>query len=120
MKKPNLSFGQIWNLSFGFLGVQIGYSLQNSNTSTIFESLGADHFAYSYYIGGAILLFTVLFTALRTREYPPEEFSKYSEEVLPEGGAESSTKGFLSSGFCRRSQPPEPLPLRNSVPRSSS
>ena len=31
MKKPRLSFWQIWNLSFGFLGVQIGYSLQNSN-----------------------------------------------------------------------------------------
>ena len=42
MTKPKLSFWQIWNLSFGFLGVQIGYSLQNSNTSSIFESLGAD------------------------------------------------------------------------------
>ena len=41
MTKPKLSFWQIWNLSFGFLGVQIGYSLQNSNTSSIFESLGA-------------------------------------------------------------------------------
>ena len=42
MQKPKLSFWQIWNLSFGFLGVQIGYSLQNSNTSSIFKSLGAD------------------------------------------------------------------------------
>ena len=33
MNKPKLSFWRIWNLSFGFLGVQIGYSLQNSNTS---------------------------------------------------------------------------------------
>lgn len=41
-QKPKLSFWQIWNLSFGFLGVQIGYSLQNSNTSSIFSSLGAD------------------------------------------------------------------------------
>lgn len=223
MKKPNLSFRQIWNLSFGFLGVQIGYSLQNSNTSTIFESLGADvhqlsyfwlaaplaglvvqpivglfsdgtwtrfgrripfilvgaiisafalalmpncpallafaplamgafillfmdlsfnvtmqpfralvadmlndeqktkgyvvqtflinlgavigavlplllthlgvsdevrtgevadHIAYSYYIGGAILLLTVFVTAFRTHEYPPEEFSKFNEEAL--------------------------------------
>jgi len=41
-QKPKLSFWQIWNLSFGFLGVQIGYSLQNSNTSSIFKSLGAD------------------------------------------------------------------------------
>lgn len=49
MKKPNLSFGRIWNLSFGFLGVQIGYSLQNSNTSSIFESLGADVHQLSYF-----------------------------------------------------------------------
>jgi maltose/moltooligosaccharide transporter len=42
MKKPKLSFWQIWNLSFGFLGVQIGYSLQNGNTSRILEALGAD------------------------------------------------------------------------------
>lgn len=227
MKKPKLSFWQIWNLSFGFLGVQIGYSLQNSNTSTIFESLGADlshlsyfwlaapvagliiqpivglfsdgtwtrlgrrvpfilggavisvlalalmpnaplllafaplamgafillfmdlsfnvtmqpfralvadmlddsqktkgyvvqtflinlgavvgavlpliltrcgvsdevvpgqvadHIAWSYYIGGAILLATVLVTAFKTKEYPPEEFSKYQDEVLSDGG----------------------------------
>ncbi len=49
MKKPKLSFGQIWNLSFGFLGVQIGYSLQNSNTSSIFQSLGADVSHLSYF-----------------------------------------------------------------------
>lgn len=225
MKKPKLSFWQIWNLSFGFLGVQIGYSLQNSNTSSIFESLGADvsqlsyfwlaapiagfiiqpivglfsdatwtrfgrripfilggaiisavaltlmpnanmllafaplamgafillfmdlsfnvtmqpfralvadmlddsqktkgyvvqtflinlgavigaflpliltkfgvsdtavdgsvsqHIAWSYYIGGAILLGTVLVTAFRTKEYPPEEFARYNDETLEE------------------------------------
>ncbi len=229
MKKPKLSFWQIWNLSFGFLGVQIGYSLQNSNTSSIFESLGADvshlsyfwlaaplagmivqpiiglfsdgtwtrwgrripyilagsvistialalmpncptllafaplamgafillfkdlsfnvtmqpfralvadmlddsqktkgyvvqtflinlgavvgailpllmtrmgvsdavvegqvpqHIAYSYYIGGAILFLTVLVTAFRTREYPPEEFAKYNDLKPEEQSAE--------------------------------
>jgi maltose/moltooligosaccharide transporter len=37
MKKlPKLSLGQIFNISFGFLGVQIGYSLQNGNTSVFF------------------------------------------------------------------------------------
>lgn len=41
-RKPQLSFWQIWNLSFGFLGVQIGYSLQNSNTSGLLKSFGAD------------------------------------------------------------------------------
>ena len=49
MNKPKLNFWQIWNLSFGFLGVQIGYSLQNSNTSSIFQSLGADVSHLSYF-----------------------------------------------------------------------
>lgn len=40
--KPRLSFAQIWNMSFGFLGIQFGFALQNANTSRIFESLGAD------------------------------------------------------------------------------
>ncbi len=40
--KPRLSFAQIWNISFGFLGVQIGYSLQNANTSRILSAVGAD------------------------------------------------------------------------------
>ncbi len=41
-KKPMLSFWQIWNMSFGFMGVQIGYSLQNGNTSRILSALGSD------------------------------------------------------------------------------
>lgn len=49
MKKPDLSFWQIWNLSFGFLGVQIGYALQNANTSRILQSLGADVHQLSYF-----------------------------------------------------------------------
>jgi maltose/moltooligosaccharide transporter len=42
MKKPQLSFLQIWNMSFGFLGIQFGFALQNANVSRIFETLGAD------------------------------------------------------------------------------
>ena len=42
MKQPRLSFWQIWNMSFGFLGIQFGFALQNANVSRIFESLGAD------------------------------------------------------------------------------
>ena len=42
MDKPRLSFWQIWNMSFGFLGIQFGFALQNANTSRIFENLGAD------------------------------------------------------------------------------
>lgn len=39
--KPSLSFWQIWNMSFGFLGIQFGFALQNGNVSRIFETLGA-------------------------------------------------------------------------------
>ena len=39
--KPRLSFWDIWNMSFGFLGIQIGFALQNANVSRIFETLGA-------------------------------------------------------------------------------
>jgi len=41
MKKVRLSFWQIWNMSFGFLGIQFGFALQNANVSRIFETLGA-------------------------------------------------------------------------------
>jgi maltose/moltooligosaccharide transporter len=40
-RKPKLSFWQIWNMSFGFMGIQMGFALQNGNVSRIFESLGA-------------------------------------------------------------------------------
>src|SRR5580698_2514234 len=40
-KKPQLTFWQIWNMSFGFLGIQFGFALQNANVSRIFETLGA-------------------------------------------------------------------------------
>jgi len=40
--KKKLSFWQIWNMSFGFLGIQFGFALQNANVSRIFETLGAD------------------------------------------------------------------------------
>jgi maltose/moltooligosaccharide transporter len=40
-KKPSLSFWQIWNMCFGFLGIQFGFALQNANVSRIFQSLGA-------------------------------------------------------------------------------
>lgn len=40
--KPELSFWDIWNMSFGFLGIQFGFGLQNANVSRIFETLGAE------------------------------------------------------------------------------
>ncbi len=47
--KPNLSFWQLWNLSFGFFGVQIAYALQSANISRIFATLGADPHDLSYF-----------------------------------------------------------------------
>src|SRR2546426_3354091 len=41
MQKPRLSFWQIWNMSFGFLGIQFGWGLQMANMSAIYEYLGA-------------------------------------------------------------------------------
>jgi maltose/moltooligosaccharide transporter len=41
MNKPTLRFWQIWNMSFGFLGIQFGFGLQNGNVSRIFQTLGA-------------------------------------------------------------------------------
>ncbi|MCC3156159.1 MFS transporter [Hymenobacter sp. 15J16-1T3B] len=40
--KPRLTFWQIWNMSFGFLGIQFGFALQNANVSRIFETMGAN------------------------------------------------------------------------------
>ena len=42
LSRPKLSFWQIWNMSFGFLGIQFGFALQNANVSRIFETLGAN------------------------------------------------------------------------------
>ncbi len=42
-KKPTLTFWQIWNMCFGFMGIQFGFALQNSNVSRIFQTLGADY-----------------------------------------------------------------------------
>ena len=48
-QKPNLPFSQLWNLSFGFFGVQIAYALQSANISRIFATLGADPHDLSYF-----------------------------------------------------------------------
>lgn len=46
---PNQSFWSLWNLSFGFFGVQIAYALQSANISRIFSTLGADPHDLSYF-----------------------------------------------------------------------
>lgn len=47
--KPDLGFWKLWNLSFGFFGVQIAYALQSANISRIFSTLGADPHNLSYF-----------------------------------------------------------------------
>lgn len=47
--KPNLSFWKLWNLSFGFFGVQIAYALQSAQVSRIFSTIGADPHDLSYF-----------------------------------------------------------------------
>jgi maltose/moltooligosaccharide transporter len=42
MKQPTLPFWQVWNVSFGFLGVQLGFAMQNANVSRVLSDLGAD------------------------------------------------------------------------------
>lgn len=49
MKKSSLTFWQMWNLSFGFFGVQIAYALQSANISRIFATLGADPHQLSFF-----------------------------------------------------------------------
>ena len=49
MQKPNLPYWKLFNLSFGFFGVQIAYALQSANISRIFRTLGADPHDLSYF-----------------------------------------------------------------------
>ncbi len=49
MKKQKLSFWDIWNMSFGFLGIQMGFALQNANASRILQIFGADVHELSWF-----------------------------------------------------------------------
>lgn len=49
MKKRKLSFWEIWNMSFGFLGIQMGFALQNANASRILQTFGADVHELSWF-----------------------------------------------------------------------
>jgi len=48
-KRPRLSFWQIWNMSFGFLGIQFGFALQNGNASRVLLTFGADVHELSWF-----------------------------------------------------------------------
>ncbi len=49
MQKRRLSFWEIWNMSFGFLGIQLGFALQNANASRILQIFGADVHELSWF-----------------------------------------------------------------------
>ena len=49
MEKRKLSFWEIWNMSFGFLGIQMGFALQNANASRILQIFGADVHELSWF-----------------------------------------------------------------------
>jgi len=51
-KRPRLTFWQIWNMSFGFLGIQFGFALQNANASRILQTFGAevDHLSWFWLV----------------------------------------------------------------------
>jgi len=53
LTKPKLSFTQIFNMSFGFLGIQFGFALQNSNASGILRNYGADVDKLSWFLAGS-------------------------------------------------------------------
>ena len=52
MEKRKLSFWEIWNMSFGFLGIQMGFALQNANASRILQTFGADVHELNFRIKG--------------------------------------------------------------------
>jgi maltose/moltooligosaccharide transporter len=70
MEKRKLSFWQIWNMSFGFLGIQMGFALQNSNVSRIFQTLGAN-----------IDDIPILWVALMTLNYPTYNWLFFRQDL---------------------------------------
>lgn len=72
--KPNLSFWQIWNMSFGFLGIQYGFGLQQANMSPIFRYLGADEASIpGLWLAGPLtgLLLQPIIGAISDRSWSP-------------------------------------------------
>ncbi len=72
--KPNLSFWQIWNMSFGFLGIQYGFGLQQANMSPIYRYLGADEASIpGLWLAGPLtgLLLQPIIGAISDRSWSP-------------------------------------------------
>ena len=74
-EKPKLSFGQIWNMSFGFLGIQYGFGLQQANMSPIYRYLGADEASIpGLWLAGPLtgLLLQPIIGALSDKSWSPK------------------------------------------------
>ena len=88
-QKPNLSFWQLWNLSFGFFGVQIAYALQSANISRIFATLGADPHNLSYFwilpplMGIVVQPIVGSLSDMTCREHASAAAPRSSPSVLP-------------------------------------
>jgi maltose/moltooligosaccharide transporter len=94
MQKPELSFWQIWNVSFGFLGVQMGFALQNANVSRVLSDLGADlHSLSLFWLAAPImgLLVQPLVGAASDRTW--NRFGRRRPFIL--GGAIAAALGML-------------------------
>src|ERR687895_715145 len=104
--KPRLSFWEIWNMSFGFLGIQIGFAMQSFliGTGAVVASMlpwllttqfGVsneapphmipDSVRLSFYFGAAVFFLAVLWTVVRSKEYAPEEMASFVENQAREG-----------------------------------
>jgi maltose/moltooligosaccharide transporter len=74
-EKPNLSFWQIWNMSFGFLGIQYGFGLQQANMSPIYRYLGAEESSIpGLWLAGPLtgLLLQPIIGALSDKSWSPK------------------------------------------------
>lgn len=74
-EKPNLSFWQIWNMSFGFLGIQYGFGLQQANMSPIYRYLGAsEHEIPGLWLAGPLtgLLLQPIIGSLSDKSWSPK------------------------------------------------
>lgn len=78
--KPDLSFWKLWNISFGFFGVQIAYALQSANISRIFATLGADPHSLSYF-GYSLRWRESLYN--RSSELPATRHGPVSDDASP-------------------------------------
>lgn len=94
MKQPTLPFWQVWNVSFGFLGVQFGFALQNANVSRVLSDLGADlHSLSLFWLAAPIMGLLVQPIVGAASDHTWNKFGRRKPYIL--GGALAATLGML-------------------------